>query len=657
MGQFHPIQLSRRFVLKNFSRIIILTFLFALLFSGVNATAQFAERGSVVGSGNPDVDASGRSVKNPRVRAVHSMDPDAEGGTSNLILKDPYLAYQLGRNLNFREFRERDGVFGPKVANLGGPKLDGTTAKITANNHTSCLGCHNLPNGNPGGGANFSKDSGFGRNTPHYYGGGIMEMLAIQVRASILRRVDTDGDGWISAAESQASPGKLRVAATPGNRLNYGTARLDGGATGVPGLNQIFRVWYGKQQPGGAVTIAAGATGIDGTEATHYNFEMVVWGWGQLVPPSALNPTNRAFLWDPYNAHSGLEAYDPSTVNDPDGDGVSEPTVSGAIQFPATHTAPDPGSVLDPNGNFSLDDPDGDGILNEISEGDLDLAEHFMLNAPRPAFAGTQREYRKGVSLMNQMDCTSCHVESWKIRAGNETFAGDRRMFDFDVTWNNSKNRLEGALVPLFDKNDDRYDPQRDAFLVDAIFTDLRHHEMGQRFQEKGFDGSVNTVWRTPPLWGAGSGFPWGHDGKSLTLRDVILRHGGEALESRREFASASPAKQQRLIAFLERLQLYDIETLPADIDGNGVIERDFVVAGKNTGRERFNAEWLFENPAIIQGNVTNVQGITIRSFAIENLEEAYGLDLELRRDSDLDGWPDVWDAAPTTPGFGDGEQ
>jgi hypothetical protein len=111
------------------------------------------------------------------------------------------------------------------------------------------------------------------------------------------------------------------------------------------------------------------------------------------------------------------------------------------------------------------------------------------------------------------------------------------------------------------------------------------------------------------------------------------------------------------LIDFLERLQLYDIETLPADIDGNGVIQKNFVVVGKNTGRERFNAEWLFETPAEIQGNVTNVQGIGIRSFAVENLVEAYGLDLPLRQDSDLDGWPDVWDAAPNTPGFGDGQQ
>ena len=28
----------------------------------------------------------------------------------------------------------------------------------------------------------------------------------------------------------------------------------------------------------------------------------------------------------------------------------------------------------------------------------------------------------------------------------------------------------------------------------------------------------LDTIWRTPPLWGVGSGFPWGHDGASLTL-------------------------------------------------------------------------------------------------------------------------------------------
>ena len=70
---------------------------------------------------------------------------------------------------------------------------------------------------------------------------------------------------------------------------------------------------------------------------------------------------------------------------------------------------------------------------------------------------------------------------------------------------------------------------------------------------------------------------------------------------------------------------------------------------------ERFNAEWLFKNPVQIQGDVTNADGVTIRSNAAVNLDQAYGLNLPLRRDTDLDGWPDVWDVAPTTPGYKNG--
>ena len=42
----------------------------------------------------------------------------------------------------------------------------------------------------------------------------------------------------------------------------------------------------------------------------------------------------------------------------------------------------------------------------------------------------------------------------------------------------------------------------------------------------------------TEPLWGVGSTGPYGHDGRSMTLRDVILRHGGEAQGARDSFAA-----------------------------------------------------------------------------------------------------------------------
>ncbi|NJO12316.1 MAG: hypothetical protein HC872_01280 [Gammaproteobacteria bacterium] len=57
----------------------------------------------------------------------------------------------------------------------------------------------------------------------------------------------------------------------------------------------------------------------------------------------------------------------------------------------------------------------------------------------------------------------------------------------------------------------------------------------------------------TEPLWGVGSTGPYGHDGRSINLREVILRHGGEAMASRNAFArlpeaakGASPSSSVR---------------------------------------------------------------------------------------------------------------
>jgi len=634
-------------------------------------SAQFAERSALAGTGSADCDVSGRSVKNPRTRAIHTELPALRGGTAWFLERDPFLAYQLGRNLNFREFRERDGVFDARVSNLAGPMPDGSTAKITANNQVSCAGCHNLPQGNPGGGVTFHKDSGFGRNSPHYYGAGLTEMLAIQTREKILHEVDADRSGWISPAEANAYGGRVVIAATPrGDRVDFGDPRLTGGQTGIPQLDNIFRVWFvdsaGRHVPG--------ATSVDGVRTHGFNFAMVVWGWGQGVGRSALNPTNRAFLWDPWKAHSGLEAHDPSTLRDVDQNGVSDPTLAGAIQFPATHRAPDVGLNRDPLG-FSRDDPDGDGYLTEISEGDLDLAEWFMLNSPRPAFAGTEHDYVDGLDRLRSLGCTACHTPDWRIeakRAGlaalppgtsggssspTADFAGDRRFFDLDVRYDSSNDRLEGAVVPLYQKRGDAYVRRFESFEVEGIFTDFRHHDMGPDFEEVDFGGTTNRVWRTAPLWGVGSGFPWGHDGQSLTIEDAIQRHGGEAAASRAAWAQLSRSNRERVLAFLSKLVLYDIETLPTDVDGDGRISPSFIVAAQDTGYERFNPEWLFRVPVQIQGLYTNLSGAQIRSFAARNLTQAYALDLPLRQDTDRDGWPDAWDPAPTVPGCKDGIQ
>ena len=74
---------------------------FLLVVSAASAAAQYAERPDLLGSGSPAVDASGRSIKSQRIRAVHARTSQLPGTTGWLIRRDPYLAYQLGRNLNY----------------------------------------------------------------------------------------------------------------------------------------------------------------------------------------------------------------------------------------------------------------------------------------------------------------------------------------------------------------------------------------------------------------------------------------------------------------------------------------------------------------------------------------------------------------------------
>jgi CxxC motif-containing protein (DUF1111 family) len=74
--------------------------------------------------------------------------------------------------------------------------------------------------------------------------------------------------------------------------------------------------------------------------------------------------------------------------------------------------------------------------------------------------------------------------------------------------------------------------------------------------------------WKTPPLWGVADSAPYFHDGKSPTLADAILRHGGEAASVTRGYQRLSHEEQEAIIVFLKTLRA------PLETDGAG--EPDF---------------------------------------------------------------------------------
>ncbi len=614
-------------------------------------------------------DLSGLSIKIPRIRVVHTTDPWQEGGSMYLQEVDPWLGYAWGRALSQRNFRDRDGVYGDHGKIEGVLLPDGATKMMDRSHTNSCGSCHNVPYRDAGAGMTIAKNGATGRNTPHMFGGGLVEMIGLQLRLQAYAIADVNRDGWISKEEAkgkrfivynlpEGEPG--RVAIDLGNFD-------DEDGNGYPDLNPIVSPVFVDKN---GLRVAY-APNLKHREVAGYQIDVQAFGWGNLYMPfrPPVSTTLRSFTATPFDIHSGLQAHDPTTYTSPKRDAHSLVSNPGAQQF-ITAALKDRGGVRAPTKTglpgISLDDPDRDGYAEEISEGDLDVAEWHFLNHPSPARGRQSPDTIAGETLFSQIGCATCHVPDWKLLPGNrgakdytQAFDGDRRFFDLQVAFNENTERLEGKIVSLADKIKDakgeRMVPKRGAYTIRGIYSDFKYHDVGEDFYQMQYDGSIVKQWRTPPLWGVGHTAPYAHDGANLDLDSVIRRHGGEALQSRVNYTKLTPAERNQVVAFLNGLVLYQTDQLPCDVNGDGKIEDNFKVNGMNTGMECFNAEWLFRIPVKIEGPIRNIKGDRIISRAGVNLRFAYGLELQFLRDTDGDGFPDVIDPEPTIRGFRDG--
>ncbi len=365
-------------------------------------------------------DLSGCSIKNPRVRVVHTTDPALAGGSMYLQQADPWLGYQWGRSLTQREFRERDGVYGG-AGKLDGPLLaDGKTRMMSRGHVNSCAICHNTPYRDGGAGATMAKNGGDGRNTPHMFGAGLVEMIGQQIRLQALAIADDNRDGWISPEEAK---GKRCVLHNLPEGVEGDRAEIDYGSfedlddDGKPDLNPLFSIIYvdkdGKR--------LAQAKDLRSPGVAGYTFEVQCFGFGHLAEPGnpPVSTTLRSFIATPFDIHMGLQAFDPTTLDDPDGRGFSKVSNAGCQQC-VTAAGKDRGRKRGPTG-ISLDDPDGDGYCEEISEGDLDVAEWYLLNHPAPGRGEVTAGVRRGEALFKQVGCAACHVADWHLRRPTRT--------------------------------------------------------------------------------------------------------------------------------------------------------------------------------------------------------------------------------------------
>jgi CxxC motif-containing protein (DUF1111 family) len=109
--------------------------------------------------------------------------------------------------------------------------------------------------------------------------------------------------------------------------------------------------------------------------------------------------------------------------------------------------------------------------------------------------------------------------------------------------------------------------PKNGTFLVRNIYTDFKRHDLGPNFYERNYNGTLQKQFVTRPLWGVGTTAPYGHDGRTINLREVILRHGGEAQKSRNRFARLPDKDAGELEAFLNSLVLFPPDDTASTLD------------------------------------------------------------------------------------------
>jgi len=435
---------------------------------------------------------------------------------SFLISRDPFRAIRRGRQIFQRKFT-RFQQQGPGVQD-GLGDINATIA-IGAGLADSCASCHGRPRGSAGTGGDVvtRPDS---RDAPHLFGLGLKEMLADEITDQ-LRQIRADA---ILAAQRGGRAVTRRLTA---KGIDYGsiTAASNGSVDTihVQGVDPDLRVrpFFAH---GGTISI-------------------------------------REFVVGALHGEMGLDAADPDLARASARERVVTPAgmiLDGRLDRIEAPPNPNPGF-----------DPDGNVAGNEIPTALVDYLEFYLLNYFKPGTYRQSELTRKGLRTFNNIGCGSCHVADLRIDR-------DRRVADVETAYDPERgilNSLFATVTPLFESTADGSGypalkrPKLQPFLVRNIFTDFKRHDLGPTFYERNWDGSLQKEFLTRPLWGVSGKVAYGHDGRSVNLAEVILRHGGEAQEARDAFAELEAEKRGAVLEFLRSLVLFPPDDTASNLD------------------------------------------------------------------------------------------
>jgi len=482
---------------------------------------------------------------------VKSLEQQIGAGVGNsttpntstfIMLRDPARAVRRGRQLFQRKFTDAQGL-GPRAQD-GIGNIHAMPA-IGAGLIDSCAGCHGRPRGSAGFGGDVATkpDS---RDAPHLFGLGLQEMLADEITGELRDQRQN--------AINQARSSNQTITRTLSSKgITYGSIRAMPNGTvdtnGVVGVNKDLRV-----RP----FFAQGDT-----------------------------TSIREFVIGAFNDEMGLQAVDPLTTQAAAGARVVTPT--GMVLNGATDLVK-PSKVRN-----ATEDQDLDGKFNEIPTSLVDFMEFYLFNYFKPGEYQHTNTAQIGQNLLVQMGCAACHIPNLVINR-------DRRIADVETSYDPARgifNDMFSVASLLISENDDGSGhptikvPNRSSFMVRNFYADMKRHDLGPAFYERNYDGTLTTQFMTEPSSFVGSTPPYGHDGRSINLREVILRHGGEAAASRNAFAALPETNRIAVLAFLDSLVLFPPDDTASNLDPGNTAAQGFPQRGHGSIR----LPELFNNP------------------------------------------------------------
>jgi CxxC motif-containing protein (DUF1111 family) len=188
------------------------------------------------------------------------------------------------------------------------------------------------------------------------------------------------------------------------------------------------------------------------------------------------------------------------------------------------------------------DKPGPDGLA------DVDHFARFVRASKAPARDLTLADtpaVKRGSQMFDKVGCSVCHVQTLVTApAGTKINAG--------------------AFVIPAALGSKAFHPYGDFLLHDVgtgdgiVIPTVEHYgrvsrQMPRECPPEQFQKTQNRV-RTAPLWGVRLRTRLMHDGASVTLRDAILRHAGEAEQATRAFRKLDARDQETVLEFLRSL-------------------------------------------------------------------------------------------------------